>query len=50
VKRFSHRRAADAGVLAFAVATVALLSVFLRQRGSHDSKHVGDPHAKTGTR
>ena len=32
-----------------AVATIALLSIYLRQRGSHDSKRVGEPHAKTGT-
>jgi uncharacterized protein DUF6766 len=32
-----------------AVATIALFSIYFRQRGSHDSKAVGDPHEKTGT-
>ena len=32
-----------------AVASIALLSVYLRQRGSDESKKVGEPHAKTGT-
>ena len=32
-----------------AVATIALFSVYLRQRGSDESKKVGEPHAKTGT-
>jgi hypothetical protein len=32
-----------------AVAALIVLSIFLRQRGSPESKPVAAPHAKTGT-
>lgn len=31
-----------------AVASLVILSIFLRQKGSPESKSVGDPHSKTG--
>jgi hypothetical protein len=31
-----------------AVASLVVLSIFLRQKGSPESKSVGDPHSKTG--
>jgi hypothetical protein len=32
-----------------AVGTMAIFTVYLRQRGSPESKAVGDPHEKTGS-
>ncbi|MGI8606687.1 MAG: DUF6766 family protein [Gaiellaceae bacterium] len=32
-----------------AVGTLAVFTIYLRQRGSHDSKPVGAPHSETGT-
>jgi hypothetical protein len=31
------------------VLAMVVLSIWLRQEGSPESKHVNDPHAKTGT-
>ena len=35
--------------MAFAVGTLVVLSIFLRQRGSPESKPVPAPHARTGS-